>query len=388
MIATARWRLGGLLSFAALAVAVSALVGVRHDYGSYLVQWQVVLQGEINPWGSLPNNTPGNAYGPLHNALAIPYALHPLAPKFIELLLLLAAMLLIFVRLQQASVSLAAWIVFALAVPTNMTLWFFGIAYGDNDSLVGALVGLATLARMDGRTAVAGALLGAAGLVKFYPLALAPLFAIEGRRRVTWSLPLAAAATFGAGMVAGYLFWGPWIFDPLAFAGNRPPTFQSIMVPLSHLGRLIGLGDAVSSANSAFVLVMLAGFGIWAWLTGVQWLAAATIGYLAMMLAYKVGHQQFFIPWLLMVGCLPLLPNPFGRQLALAALPYVIYLSLAGIWPTPRADFWTLAMPIVPFFSFAAGLITLFALWRAQDATSNGDPSAIGRPAAYVTSRR
>ena len=47
-----------------------------------------------------------------------------------------------------------------------------------------------------------------------------------------------------------------------------------------------------------------------------------------MLATYKVGHQQFFVTWVALVACLPLLNRPDADRLAHLSLPYATFLSL------------------------------------------------------------
>ena len=73
-----------LAALSALALLVTILGGIRHDYVYYLQQWQLVLD-RADPWSG------NNAYGPLHNAFALLVPLHPLAPKLLNAACLLLA---------------------------------------------------------------------------------------------------------------------------------------------------------------------------------------------------------------------------------------------------------------------------------------------------------
>ena len=81
-----------MLILTALAVMVTIYGGVRHDYGDYLKQWALVLEG-ADPWST------NNAYGPLHNAFAWLVPIGELAPKLFTAtaLLLVNGLLLLIV---------------------------------------------------------------------------------------------------------------------------------------------------------------------------------------------------------------------------------------------------------------------------------------------------
>ena len=61
---------------AAAVLATALVLGAQHDHAEYLVQWSAILAGE-DPWAGT------NAYGPIHNLFAAPFALWALLPKLL-----------------------------------------------------------------------------------------------------------------------------------------------------------------------------------------------------------------------------------------------------------------------------------------------------------------
>ena len=92
--------------------------GVRHDYGWYLEQWALTLEGQ-DPWSTVADN--GNAYGPIHTGLAYLTPLDPLAPKVLmALLFLVSNFLLVRAILRRYPVpSPSAFALYVLLVPLN-----------------------------------------------------------------------------------------------------------------------------------------------------------------------------------------------------------------------------------------------------------------------------
>ena len=60
----------------------------------------------------------------------------------------------------------------------------------------------------------------------------------------------------------------------------------------------------------------------------INWLEASTLGFLSVLLTYKVGHPQFFIPWLFLVAALPLVKTESAHRLAWICIPFVLFLSI------------------------------------------------------------
>ena len=84
-----------LILWSLLMLWLSWQQGVRHDYGGYLGQWRLLLDG-ADPWSTT------NTYGPLHTILGFLLPYGPLAPKlFIVTALLLANAALVFSLLRE-----------------------------------------------------------------------------------------------------------------------------------------------------------------------------------------------------------------------------------------------------------------------------------------------
>jgi len=318
--ATVAWLLVAIWSLSMIWIAVTG--GAQHDYTAYLSHWNLVLSG-ADPWSS------DNAYGPLHNTLAYLLQFGPLAPKMFIVAAVLVANVLLVWELYRSAGGGALYGVYALAVPTNYLVISMGIVYGLNDALVAALVVFAVVARIHGGMIVAGCLLGLAVLLKYYPIILVLMFALDAGR-VRRGVVLAAAAVVLIGMSAAVLVWGDASFRPFAFSVERGPKILSILSALSSYPFLIG-GQGVLNIliklNAGFVVTAgLASFLI-AWKTRMHWLEASVLGLWAVLMTYKVGHQQFYLPWLFLVAALPLAATPSSKRLAYVCVPMVLFLS-------------------------------------------------------------
>ncbi|MEO8757747.1 MAG: glycosyltransferase family 87 protein [Devosia sp.] len=363
-------------SYAIAALALTWLGGVRHDYIYYLEQWHLVLDG-LDPWGT------NNAYGPLHNTFALLVPLHPLAPKFANALSLVIANALLVPALLRAR-PLPEWrttylLAFAAnALPIISVYWF-----GNNDGFVAALVIGAVLARRDGRMLLAGLLLGLATLDKYYPALLIPFFALDERKLDT-RLILAALVTTILGMLAGILIWGRAFFEAIAFGVSRDATILSILRPISVIGRTLGIGgltDLLVKFNTPMLLLVWLGAIALAWVRRDNWLIASCWGFFAVLLTYKVGHQQFWVTWLALVACLPLLNRPDADRLARLSLPYATFLSLFQLGfvllqPEYYRGPWSWVTSYVGILSFALGSALLAQFLHPRHRSQDSSPLA------------
>ncbi|HVY50575.1 MAG TPA: glycosyltransferase family 87 protein [Devosia sp.] len=353
-----------LIAGSVACLAATLLGGVRHDYIYYLEQWRLVLAG-LDPWST------NNAYGPLHNAFALLLPLDPLAPKIATALSLLIANALLVLALERTRPRPEWQQIYLLAFALNVLPLVSVFWFGNNDGFVAALVIGAVLARLRGRVVLAGLLLGLATLDKYYPLLLVPFFALDARRFEA-RLVIAALLTTGAGMLAGALLWGRDFIEAVAFGISRDATILSIIRPISLIGRKLGVSeytDLLVRFNSPIVLAVWIGALALAWRRRDNWLVGACWGLFAVLLAYKVGHQQFMVSWLALVACLPLLRRDDADRLARLSLPFACFLSVfqAGfvlLQPEYYRGPWVFVPSYVGLLSFALGLLLLLSFLR------------------------
>jgi Glycosyltransferase family 87 len=297
--------------------------GIQHDYTWYLVQWRNLLEGN-DPWGS------GNAYGPLYTAIGFLLPLGPLAPKFLMVGALLAAnAVLVFELLHERSMR-PIQIIYLLAIPTNVLVVGAGVIYGLNDAFVAGLLVTAALLRRRGRFLACGVFVGFAALTKYYPLLLLPLFALdEGKLR--WSVIAGGVIIFFSGFIVALAIWG---VDPLKaiYRGSiRGPTLLSAIKALHDVFGDEGAVGWLIRYNSCLVVSGVMAALLFSWKARLNWLEGVVIGYLVMLTLYKVGHTQFYLPWLFMVASLPLVGKQSADRTAIILLPVVLLLSLYQI---------------------------------------------------------
>jgi hypothetical protein len=254
----------GLVALIGFRVALNVVNGNVIDVGYAGVIGADRLLGGEALYGGFPSDNPrGDTYGPLAYAAYMPFvalfgwggswddlpAAHAAAVVFD--LACIAGMWLAGRRLGGRTLGLLLAYLWAACPFTLLVL-----NSGANDALVGALVLGAWLCL--GRPAARGAFAVAAGLTKFAPLALVPLFVTYGRRR--WVSALAAATT-------GALVMAPVVLGP-------------------GLGRFWDRTLAFQSERSS-------PFSIWGLYGGLEWLQAlATVGAVALALAVAVVPRQ------------------------------------------------------------------------------------------------
>ncbi|KMW58962.1 hypothetical protein AIOL_003943 [Candidatus Rhodobacter oscarellae] len=320
---------GGVLL---LLLVVALAVGFMHDYSLYLHQWRAILAGG-DPWAAQfqGREIPFNAYGPLHAAFALPYGLHPLAPKaiFACLCAVVFALCLVEARGGRPGAQVDHRRL-ALLFPLAPAVIIAIPAFGNNDIVPASLTFLALMAHSRGLRTVAGLCIGLGALVKFYPLLFAAFFALN-RGRLDLRVPLVALGVFLAGMGLAYAVWGDSVLAPFLFGSGREAKMLSVLRFLRSVEvvEASALYAHLLDRNALYALGAVALVGLHAWRARWPWELAVLLGTLSVFVTYKVGHPQFFVSWLaVQAWILARRPDPEAVLAARALLPVSVYLSL------------------------------------------------------------
>lgn len=224
-------RLKWLFSLiAGMFLLMTVIWGPRQDYVAHLEIWNEVQKGN-DPWWIQPDSgLVLNAYGPLFNILAVPYAVNPLAPK-----LLFSFAYLVFavisVKMIQADDSLKVIPEWALLFwLLNPAIWLEVAFYGHFDVLVGLLCLLSLVYLKRHRDLLSGFLVGLGFLLKFLPVFIIPLLVIHGKdfRKWRWSLGISSMFTILLGLMISIIIWGPSTFRPITYASSRGSNLLSV----------------------------------------------------------------------------------------------------------------------------------------------------------------
>ena len=293
--------------------------GAQHDYAAYLMQWNKLLRGG-DPWKA------GNAYGPLHTFIGFFRYLDPLAPKLFMAGTLIAANAALAMKLLNVRGARPILIVYLIAIPTNVLIIGEVFIYGLNDAIVAALLVAAVLMRYQSKFFICGVFVGLAALTKYYPLLLLPFFALD-HRKVRWNVIYGGVFVFLFGVLLALAIWGDGPLRAMAYGSERTPKLLSVLEAVS---KLFGKGsiDFFIQYNSVFVISGVFATLLVVWKARLNWLEGTVIGYLVMLTLYKVGNQQFYIPWLFVVASLPLLARRSSDIMAVVFLPAILLLSL------------------------------------------------------------
>ena len=234
-----------LILYAVVLLVVSFFIEPMHDYALYFAHWDLILGGG-DPWAKIDAR---NAYGPIYNIFALPYALHSQLPKllFVSCWLVLSLYTVReFSALPRVKTSVKSlFAVFWLLNPFFIVCTAF---YGFNDSLVALLCFIGILVAAQGKSKSALVWMTMGILTKLYPLFLLP-FLNKDWKDIRRNIALFFAILL-IGYFITYLIWGSSFVTAFGKANGRNPTLFSIMMffygdyfPFETLAKvLIGLG--------------------------------------------------------------------------------------------------------------------------------------------------
>jgi hypothetical protein len=346
LLVSARWLALGVVFLIGFRIALNVTDSNVIDVGYAGVIGAERLTGGKPLYGSYPSdNEHGDTYGPVNYEAYVPFqqifgwsgkwddlpAAHAAAIFFD--LLATALLFLIGRRMRGPTLGVAlayAWVSYPFTL--------FALESNSNDSLVAALV-LAAVLAASYRSQLAitgrGALAALAGLTKFAPLALAPLFATHGlsqtpreeraRALALYALAFAATIALVSLPVLAHDSLHTFYERTIAYQANRASPFS--------VWGLYGWHGAEHVVEIAAVVLALV-LAVVPRRPDVVGLAAACA---AVIIAEQLGIEHWFylyIPWffpLVIVALLGRLSDPPGPQPVAASAPARSSLRAAAV---------------------------------------------------------
>src|SRR5919197_491746 len=210
LLVPATWLVVGLLFLIGFRIGLNVVSSNVIDVGyAGVIGADRITHGD-RLWGNFPDdNEHGDTYGPVTYAAYVPFEqVLPWSGKWDDLpaahaaaiafdLLCLGLLFLIGRRLRGPTLGVALAYAWA-ANPFTL----YAMNCNVNDALVGALVLGAILAV--GSPAGRGVLIGLAGMAKFAPLALGPLYITQTRRRVQFAVGMGVVLALSLLLVLAY----------------------------------------------------------------------------------------------------------------------------------------------------------------------------------------
>jgi len=232
LLVPASWLVVGLLFLVGFRIGLNVTNSNVIDVGyAGVIGADRLVDGE-RLWGNFPeDNQHGDTYGPVNYAVYVPFeqvlpwggswddlpAAHAAAIAFD--LLCLGLLFLIGRRMRGPTLGIALAYAWA-ANPFTL----YAMNCNVNDALVGALVLAAILAAAS--PARRGAFIALAGMAKFAPLGLGPLFATHTRGALRYTIGFAAALVPCAVLVLAYGGVHEFYDRTIAYQGSRGSPFS------------------------------------------------------------------------------------------------------------------------------------------------------------------
>lgn len=315
----------------AAALVYAAVAPIVSDYQLFVPIWERVVAG-LDPWVTEEGDLTWHTYGPLFNALALPYAIHRVLPRLLFVAAWFVAAGLLVARAASGRARPGLPMATALALGFSPLLWTQTAHFGKFDALVAVLCLGAIFLAQRGRGVSSGLLLAGAFGLKLYALPLVPFLALR-ERGIDWRLLVAFVVPSVLLFALAVAAWGDSVAVPFAIGAARGPTFLSIFRFLE------GSGSPLPSEWRPVVgrlsLPLLAASGAAYFLAFLRRRIATPPACLLAMIVtfglYKVGNQQLYIVlYLLSIHCLVERSVP-TRGLVAGVVVFVVFINAVSV---------------------------------------------------------
>ena len=294
--------------------------GSRHDYSLYSITWQGVLNQDPNIYY--------HSYGPLHLFFAFIFNLNPLLPKIIYGILFSIFQIFLFLKLLKLEDKFL--LLFYISIPCNFLIIATVYFYGINDSIVAFFLFFSLIFKLDKKDVLSGIFLSVSILTKIYPILLVPFFILE-RKKINIKLLFSLIVSLIVIMLISFYFFGNrLILDPFMFGAARDPKLLSILASLSYDFPESLIVKKLIENNSFIVLVSTLMTIIFCLIKQTRILVSLILTYLTILITYKVGHMQFYLPLCAFFSLLLIYEKKY-LDIFYIVLPLIILLSFTQL---------------------------------------------------------
>ena len=294
--------------------------GSRHDYSLYSITWQGVLNQDPNIYY--------HSYGPLHLFFAFIFNLNPLLPKIIYGILFSIFQIFLFLKLLKLEDKFL--LLFYISIPCNFLIIATVYFYGINDSIVAFFLFFSLIFKLDKKDVLSGIFLSVSILTKIYPILLVPFFILE-RKKINIKLLFSLIVSLIVIMLISFYFFGnKLILDPFMFGAARDPKLLSILASLSYDFPESLIVKKLIENNSFIVLVSTLMTIIFCLIKQTRILVSLILTYLTILITYKVGHMQFYLPLCAFFSLLLIYEKKY-LDIFYIVLPLIILLSFTQL---------------------------------------------------------
>ena len=294
--------------------------GSRHDYSLYSITWQGVLNQDPNIYY--------HSYGPLHLFFAFIFNLNPLLPKIIYGILFSIFQIFLFLKLLKLEDKFL--LLFYISIPCNFLIIATVYFYGINDSIVAFFLFFSLIFKLDKKDVLSGIFLSVSILTKIYPILLVPFFILD-RKKINIKLLFSLIVSLIVIMLISFYFFGNrLILDPFMFGAARDPKLLSILASLSYDFPESLIVKKLIENNSFIVLVSTLMTIIFCLIKQTRILVSLILTYLTILITYKVGHMQFYLPLCAFFSLLLIYEKKY-LDIFYIVLPLIILLSFTQL---------------------------------------------------------
>lgn len=283
------------LLFSLFTLWFSYWLGSDFDYqGFYLTHWEYA-------WNSTPYHLENreNTYPPAFFFLMVFWKLHPLLPK----LLFVACGLVMqwicvdqFFRSQQTiSRQKPIW-PWVTATTISIHFFIFTVDFGCADAFLGLLIFLTIISLQLNKVFFSGFILAVAGMIKFYPFFLLPIFLKEKKMRIPTLLGLFTGLTLITG-ISTWLWKDSWLLF-FQTAINYEAEFASLPAAFEQIFQLSGNFQYL---YHLFFLLHLSLAVIVIWLKDLDYYFSSFLLLAVAFATFTMGHIQFLVVPLFLV---------------------------------------------------------------------------------------
>jgi len=301
--------------------------GIRHDYRAYSITWQGIINKDLTIYY--------HSYGPLHLLFAYIYKINFLLPKIIYGFSFFLLQSYLFIKIYKKDHTKLLYLY--LALPCNFLIISCVYFYGINDAIVAFFLFFSLINKLNKNYIIAGLLFSISILIKLYPAILIPFFLIENNKinfKLFFSLLISLLILF---IPCFILFDLKLIIDPLSFGVAREPKLLSILASLNNDFKDFLIINFLIKYNSLIVIFSTLIVTIYCYLKNKELLVSKILVYLVMLITYKVGHPQFYIPLFVLFGIL--LTESKYYKIFKSVLPVIYLLSITMLTYSLTAGF-------------------------------------------------
>ena len=302
-------------------ILISIYGGVRHDYYLYTITWENLNNGE--------ENIPYNSYGPVHLLLHLIHKLNFLAPKLLFGFSFILLSYYIFRKILKKDKFILI-ILFYLTVHCNFLIISYVYFYGVNDSLVSFFFFISILFFKKKKIIFSSIFISLGFLIKFYPILFVPQYLFQ-KKKVALKVMLTICIFIFIFLLSfSTIFDYNLLIEPLKFGSVRDPKFASIFASLNYSFPENQFIEFLKKYNTYLVIVLIIAGHIFTFFKKTDLLYSIIFIYIILLITYKVGHPQFYIPLLVISSYLLTLKDKYLIIFKIL-IPLIILLSLTSL---------------------------------------------------------